>query len=347
MCTDSDPDANMTASDWDDCTTMMKEQELRDAEEAWAQSNLRIPEREIPDIFVWAAKHGHMAVLEWLRPSPLLVKYSQRDPSVYMCDRLLDWMDHAKNRAFEEAAHKGHIAVLEWLMKHFTVKLEDVSIYDKTVLLIAVKGNHLGVIKWLVEHLEFTQGCPDTELNIKEALMLSTELGRVYILDWLLETFPWLTTIITKQDLSVMTSDAIRHNHMDVLRWLDRHFEVSSGKQARKAVAYDNTTVLSWLEDTGNLQGCVTYGDNCLTRSAVRRGKLNSLKWLLNKFPPTAAQAVALAKSAHDIHNPSEEVVKVREFLDARYGVRVKSQCSVERATPNYKALVKAHFNIV
>lgn len=144
-----------------------------------------------------------------------------------------------------------------------------------------------------------------------------------------------------------MSCDAIRHNHMDVLRWLDRHFEVPSGKQARKAVAYDNITVLSWIDDAGNLQGCVTYGDNCLTRSAVQRGNLNSLKWLLNRFPPTAAQAVALAKSAHDIHNPSEEVVKVREFLDARYGVRVKSQCSVERATPNYKALVKAHFNIV
>jgi hypothetical protein len=97
----------------------------------------------------FAARGGHLHVLEWMKQRSLLHKYN--------------W------HVWYEAAHYGHVHVLDWL-------LEEGYTPDSTVVSGAAKGGHVSILEWARQH--------NLSIGIKASAHASYH-GHLHVLQWL------------------------------------------------------------------------------------------------------------------------------------------------------------------
>ncbi|NBO42145.1 MAG: ankyrin repeat domain-containing protein [Betaproteobacteria bacterium] len=113
----------------------------------------------------WAARAGHMDVLEWLNER--IGGVTAEDCRSY------------NNCALRWAASYGRVAALDWLHQHIPggVTAEDCRIYDNCALRWAARAGHVPVLEWLATKLtlaEFVKcKCGGVWLQMRKKSMLA------------------------------------------------------------------------------------------------------------------------------------------------------------------------------
>ncbi|TYZ62762.1 hypothetical protein PybrP1_004161 [[Pythium] brassicae (nom. inval.)] len=202
---------------------------------------LAVPQQSAAEnalVMDFAARNGHLEILQWLHATERLSGCS--------------------TRSMDDAAKNGHLAIVQWLHEHrsegCTTKAMD----------YAAKHGHLDVVQWL--HAHRAEGCT------AKAMDLSAQNGFLDVLVWLdahrsegcsaaavskavaaghLAVVRWLCEHRKMECTPAAMVNAARNGHVHVLEYLGVHFpalfESVGAKMVHAATAKGHLAVLNWL----------------------------------------------------------------------------------------------------
>ena len=215
-------------------------------------------ERIWPLIVTSAAKHGHIAIIEWL--SELIET---------------DW----EQECCTVAAKHGQLKLLKWFKEHDYVE------YNSPVTLsAAVEAEQEKIITWLIRNdAEFdSEVCAVAAAKGNRTVLElgkqnwtdntsrnAAKHGHFEVLKWLLEKGCATSDI---------TSSAAEGGHLEILQWLVSSGHPLSDYCGTCAVKGGNLDMIRWLDSKGiecEISDC---------EIAVKQDHLEILKWLKNKL---------------------------------------------------------------
>ncbi|GLE02881.1 hypothetical protein PINS_up011745 [Pythium insidiosum] len=190
----------------------------------------------------FAARNGHLEILQWLHGTPALSRCS--------------------TRAMDDAAKNGHLDIVQWLHANRT---EGCTL--KAMDGAAMNG-HLGIVQWL--HAHRSEGCTT------KAMDLAAQNGHVAVLAWLdahraegcttlsleyaageghIATVKWLCEKQRKVDVSSAAAPAMvkaaRGGYLPVLEYLGEAFpdlfEAAGARMVHAAIANGHVDLVTWL----------------------------------------------------------------------------------------------------
>jgi len=230
---------------------------------------------------VYAARHGHMHVIEWLvaheftLPKRICTDMAQSgriDMLRWAKSRGYAWDEHT----FDRAVQYGHMCVLWWLKKQGclpSARSCDIAAgsgrlpvlewlragkapWSARTVATAAAAGHLHIVEWAVK-----QGC----LLNETAVICAARNGHLHVLMWL-----------HARGISVGVNacdEAASGGHIDALGWMLRQ-GCTLGKRHCSIVAREgHLAALQWLRSNG----CPWDADTCA--SAAKGGHLDVLRW--------------------------------------------------------------------
>ncbi|GAB9464698.1 hypothetical protein Gpo141_00002125 [Globisporangium polare] len=249
---------------------------------------------------VSAAKHGSLAMAEWLHEyCPSVLPYHAMIEAARAGQlQILDWLtDHHKRAVWipqimDAAASTNQLHVLQWLHS----QPNNGGCTSKAFVSAVVNG-HLDAVKWLQYHYPNTiknphhdileairNGHTDVAMHLYEQPQFSLSLGAAIeraaeVGD--LEFIKWRVSIIPKNRSTAplnsrMLDCAAGGGHLEVLQWLHAHFPNERPRFAlSQAARGGHLNVVKWLHSKrieGNAAHAMDY--------AASGGHLDAVKWL-------------------------------------------------------------------
>jgi len=248
----------------------------------------------------YAAKGGHIHVLEWLRD------FEKED-----------YVRNWNEECCEVAAKNGHLHVLKWLRDPETGG--GVCPWNETCCSFAVINGHFNVLKWLRDPNTGGGVCPWNEWCCYSAI----KNNRLDMLKWLRDPntgegiCPWSLICFVEAienghiDIIEYMRDpntggvcpwdelccayAAQNGHLHILKWLrdpDTGGGVCpwDGRCCVGASLNDHLNVLKWLRDPNTGGGVCPWNWRCCY-SAIKNNRLDMLKWLRD---PNTGEGVCL-----------------------------------------------------
>ncbi|TMW68231.1 hypothetical protein Poli38472_007903 [Pythium oligandrum] len=277
----------------------------------------------------FAARNGHLDILQWLNDTKTLNRCS--------------------TRAMDDAAKNGYLAIVQWLHENrqegCTVKAMDG----------AAMNGHLDVLQWL--HLSRKEGCT------KKAMDLAAQNGRLDVLEWLdshrhegcsplaveyaategqLDVVKWLCEHRKMEGAPTAMVKAARHGHLATLEYLGQRFpdvfESVGAKMVHAAIANGHVALMTWLISVLPLRALKCEGDSYSWLDvAAEFGQVAILQWFsehTSELPVgvqidghlPACSPEAIEKAAGNGH------IHVLDFLHGHEMVEVDSQDDAVKA---------------
>lgn len=189
-----------------------------------------------------AAKHGDVAILEWLYAN-------RRDSMAPYCSTLS-----------EEAARFGHVDVLEWL---YAIKQNE---WSSQILKVAVEQGHARVVQWLFDH--------DVPVNVLMALQAALQLGSIDMLEWLHDHY-------TDRCPYWMLEEVAYGRHAHAVQWLLRRYPDRYKDRGAElaAICGDLESIKHFFSLHQKLKRRTVKSAMC---KAARCGHLRVFQWLVN-----------------------------------------------------------------
>lgn len=225
--------------------------------------------------FVWAASHGDMDMLQWMKEENCPWNSSVY-PSAAAAGRF-DVVKWARKmgcpwdwQLYTGAASGGHLDIMMWARENgcsLSIESDESYLYHPTSA-AAASGN-LEILKWLCN-----EGCLWHETTMDEA----AGAGHLRVVEWLWDA---------KCPYSVATMcRAARSGHFEVVKWL--HSRGCSLDQTvfTQAVKYSgNLDMMKWMRANTCPWGVNTFA------MAARKGYLPVLDWLKSEGCPLGSSA--------------------------------------------------------
>ena len=189
-----------------------------------------------------------------------------------------------------DAAKHGYLSVLKWIFNcNFLVQIE-------LITEMAIKYNHLEVIKWLYINYgnRFTimdNCCIYGNLEILQWLHSIDKFKKPYYDSeknyWLcvaknghLHILQWISTLWNVLDKNLMIA-AVKGNQMEVLKWgLKKNRSVFNADIYNAAALCGNIGILKWLRENK-----IRWNEE-VCNSAIMRGHLDTLIWCRENGAP-------------------------------------------------------------
>jgi ankyrin repeat protein len=214
----------------------------------------------------WAARNGHIKVLQFLKGFGLT----------------LQDVRSASNRALRWAAEKGHVNVLQFLIS-FSLTLEDMRSDFNYALRRAAENGHVGVLQFLTG---FGLTLEDVRSYNNYALGWAAHNGHVAVLQFL-KSFG-LTLEDVRSDNNYALRWAARNGHVAVLQFLKDNWDLTlqdaradDNCALRWAAEKGHVDVLQFLKSSWNLTlQDVRSNDNYALRWAASCGHVGVLQFL-------------------------------------------------------------------
>jgi hypothetical protein len=221
---------------------------------------------------VYAAKHNHMNILQWLFHEGYEWCKTNSHKVVKRCDlQTLRWLCIHKMldaQAANFAARLGKLAIVEYLCDNYFVDNEE-------VYTAAAEGGHLEVLQYLSTKKSFM---PDYVMDTAAAN------GHIHIVQWLAE--------VVKTKYSKATfSTAVSHGQLQMVKYLQERGCPSYSDMCEAAALRGDLKMLQYLRS----QGCAWDHEVCAI--ATRRNRLVLLQWAVaNGCPWVPELCLNLAK---------------------------------------------------
>ena len=211
-----------------------------------------------------AAKHGHVAVIDWLSRQAERLELPKPD---YI-------------KLVEIAAGHGKIDILQWLAKQ-GCNIQQVNVNGDNALTLAAGSGHLEVVKWLFEH-----ECDIQQENSlgDNAVTLAANGGHLELVKWLFDHNCSVHQVNQHGDNAV--TRAAKRGHLELVKWLADHGcniqQLNGDGDNALTLAADagHLKVVQWLVEKGcNIQQVDKYKQNALILAA-EAGYIETVKYL-------------------------------------------------------------------
>ena len=238
------------------------------------------------DACYYAAKHGHVHVLEWLwRVAHKHIPEKGHVASVAARNGRLEclkWLvKHGcdlPHRALPEVARNGHAAVVESLLCNGATDVEEALLeaaragqtevlevfrrrhvpWDRKPCEEAARCGQLEALKFLCDVTFWNWHGADDDGGVTEACaMAAAKSGHVHVLEWIVSVY----TDDTDTLFQYVATQAAAHNRINVLAWMLKRglrHHVLDERVRECAVRFGQTSVSTWLRGEGGSANAAT-----------------------------------------------------------------------------------------
>lgn len=287
------------------------------------------------NIFTCVCAGGHIKVARWLMDT-----FAEPQREVFRGEY---------PNAFAMACRSGHLHLVQWFAPHVT--REEVCGDNMSAMQYACLNGHLRVVKWVVQHfgLMVVEDSPDL---FGTPFVEACSGGRLMVAQWLNDQLALshgegaTAAPIPKHYIYLSLAEACSMGHLDVVKWLVSCFgltlvdvEENLHEGALGSTCLDGPLhVAEWLvEYFGYTCDDVTAKNLGLLKKMCRSGKLDSVKWVVDRFdiqPESGTSAVVEILYGSPHARPNLEIIKwlYCRFKLAPSQMRLENNCLLAEA---------------
>lgn len=255
-------------------------------------------------VFGDTALHGQLHILQWLTQA------------FHLGHSDVVWY---QNMAFRNAAKGGHVSVMQWLVQRFQLTRKDIYCFGYEAFYQAAQRGDLVTLEWLTHHfppesshvvhafgeaLTFSQipvlnwilasfTLPKDILQRRKGLALRRccRKGNLEGVQWLVYTFKLPEAVLKEKGFS----DIMRGTEdVHIMQWLIQHFQLDARSvrnrlDVNSLAKWGYLDTLKWMHEVESLDKEVKEYSYDAFQSAVSKGRLEVLEWMINTFHIDAA----------------------------------------------------------